>query len=265
MDEEFRDSKSGSLPNKIQSKTQTAREQTQNYDSVELALRFLIGLLALGGEEAARRLEELQQKLDADPARLNNGVSAEDDSISRQAWHLGVGLFLRGQRRLRKELRRGLALTLGVADQVVSESTQRGRIMIPNPIRDALEVRLVQWRNQAIELIKMGELEEQKGRALAKSALTELISEIMDEIAENPELQEFVQDLVGQQGVGMATSVVDNARSVAFTADDAVEGLLRWLIRRTPRRDLPPSPVEGQAQTMYAPKVKIEGRTSDDE
>ena len=58
---------------------------------------------------------------------------------------------------------------------------------------------------------------------------------------------------------------VDNARSVALTADDAAEKLLRWLLRRKPRRDLPPSPVEGQPQTMYAPKVKVEGKRSDDD
>ena len=63
----------------------------------------------------------------------------------------------------------------------------------------------------------------------------------------------------------MATSAVDNARSVALTADDAAEGLLRWLLRRIPRKDLPPSPVEGQPQTMYTPEVKVEGKVSDDD
>jgi hypothetical protein len=124
-------------------------------------------------------------------------------------------------------------------------------------------VRLVQWRSEAAEIIKEGEMEEQKGRALASGALADLITEIMDEVAKNPELQEFVQDVVGQQGVGMATSVVDNARSVTLTADDAAEGLLRWLLRRTPRRELPSSPIEGQPQTMYAPTVKVEGEVTD--
>jgi hypothetical protein len=106
-------------------------------------------------------------------------------------------------------------------------------------------------------------MEEHKGRALATGALSELITEIMDEVVKNPELQEFVQDMVGQQGMGMATSVADNARSVTLTADDAAEGLLRWLFRRTPRRELPPSPVEGQPQTMYVPTAKVEGEVPD--
>jgi hypothetical protein len=81
----------------------------------------------------------------------------------------------------------------------------------------------------------------------------------MDELSRNPELQEFVETLIGQQGVGMATSVMENARSVTLTADDAAEGLLRWLLRRTPRRELPPSPVEGQPQNMYEPTARVEG------
>jgi hypothetical protein len=56
---------------------------------------------------------------------------------------------------------------------------------------------------------------------------------------------------------------VDNSRSVSLTADDAAEGLLRWLLRRTPRRSLPPSPVEGEPQNMYAAQAKVEGGTSD--
>jgi len=258
MSDEFPDSIPG--PTFRKSDPPTPPDQ----DSIELGLRFLVGLLAVGGEEAARRLQKMQQKLNEDPSLWRSEPPEKEPSLHRQAWHLGVGLFLWGQRRVRKELRRGLELALGVADQTASASTRRGSRIIPNPIRDELEARLVQWRKQAVELIKMGELEEQKGRALAKAALTELVSEIMDEIAENPEIQEFVQDMVGQQSVGMATSAVDNARSVALTADDAAEGLLRWLFRRKPRQDLPPSPVEGQPQTMYAPKVKVEGEKTDD-
>ena len=132
-----------------------------------------------------------------------------------------------------------------------------------SPLRKPLETRLARWSEQAARIIQEGEVEELKGRALAIGALGRLISEIMEEAAENPELQEFVQEMVSQQGMGMATSALDNARSVTITADDAAEGLLRWLLRRTPRRDLPPSPVEGQPQTMYILKAKVESEEDD--
>jgi hypothetical protein len=65
-------------------------------DSVALALRFVVGLLALGGDEAARRLQEMQRKLDEDPALWNSQAPAGDKTLHRQAWHLGVGLILPG-------------------------------------------------------------------------------------------------------------------------------------------------------------------------
>jgi hypothetical protein len=241
------------------------QDHDSDRDSLELALRFLVGLLAIGGEEATHRLQEMQQKLDADPTRWQAGSSTEDNSLSRRAWHLGIGLLWRGQRRVRQELRRGLALTLGVADRAATMANPWRGSRMPTPIRDALATRLIQWREDAAEIVQEGAVEEQKGRALASGTLTELISELMDEIAKNPELQEFVQDMVSQQGMGMATSAMENARSAALTADDAAEGLLRRILRRTPRGELPPSPVEGQPQTMYAPKIQVEEETLDDD
>ena len=265
MSEEFQDSKSELSPSETETKTLEGQIQPHNFDSIDLGLRFLVGLLAIGGEEASRRLGEMQRKLDEDPSSWQTERRPAEKSLGRQAWYLGVGLIWRGQKRLRCDLRRGFERLVGTADRASSVAGQRAGSRLPNPVRAALETRLIQWRVKAAALIEEGQLEDQQGRALASGAVTEFIAEIMDEIAKNPELQEFVQDMVGQQGVGMATSMVDNARSVTVTADDAAEGLIRWLFRRTPRRDLPPSPVEGLPQTMYAPKIKIEGENRDDE
>ena len=232
-------------------------------DSTDLALRFLVGLLALGGDEAARRLQDMQRKLDEDPTLWSSEMPAGEKTLRRQAWHLGVGMMKRGQRRLRRGIRSGYDLSLRAANRISSTSALRGDSRLTRPFSKPIGARLVQWRDEAALMVKEGELEEQKGRALATGTLAELILEVLDEVAKNPELQEFVQDLMGQQGIGMATSVVDNARSASLTADDAADGLLRWLLRRTPRRELPPSPVEGQPQAMYAPTAKVEGAEPD--
>jgi hypothetical protein len=227
-------------------------------DSIDLALRFLVGLLALGGDEAARRLQEMQRKLDADPTLWSSQAPAGQKTLRRQAWHLGVGLARRGQKGLRRGIRQGYDLSRRAMDRV--SSTPGGRVAgrLTRPVRKPVGARVVQWRTEAALIEKEGELEELKGRALASGVLAALIVELMDEIAKNPELLDFIQDLLSQQGRGMATSVVDNTRSVALTADDAVDALLRWLLRRTPRGELPPSPVEGKPQKMYTPTAKVE-------
>ncbi len=238
-----------------------ARERDR--DSVALALRFLVGLLALGGDEAARRLQEMQRKLDEDPTLWNAQGLTEQKSFRRRAWHLGVGLTKRGQRRLRKGIRQSYDLSLRAMNRVSSAPGARGAGLLTRPVRRPLEAQVLRWRREAALIQQEGELEELQGRALATGTLGALILEIMDEVATNPELLDFVQDLLSQQGKGMASSIMDNTRSVTLTADDTADALLRWLLRRTPRRDLPPSPVEGQRQTMYEPTVKVEGGAPD--
>jgi hypothetical protein len=232
-------------------------------DSIDLALRFLVGLLALGGDEAARRLQEMQRKLDADPVLWSSEISSGDKTLRRQAWHLGVGLMRRGQKRLRRGIRSSYDRSLRALDRISSTSGGWGAGRLTRPVRRPIEARLAQWRREAALIEIEGEIEEQKGRALATGTLAALTLEIMDEVAANPELLAFVQDMLSQQGRGMATSVVDNTRSVTLTADDAADALLRFLLRRTPRRELPPSPVEGQPQTMYAPTARVEGGVPD--
>jgi hypothetical protein len=160
-------------------------------------LRFLVGLLAIGADEAARRLGNMQHKLDQDPSLWQSEWTSGRKSLRRQAWYLGVGLIQRSQRRLRRDLRSGFKRFLGTADRVSKVSDPWAGSRLPGPLLAALETRLIQWRSKAIELIEEGEIEAQKSRALASGALNELIAEIMDELAQNPEMQEFVQDLVG--------------------------------------------------------------------
>ena len=220
-------------------------------DSIDLVLRFLVGLLALGGDEVDRRLQEMQRKLDADPTIWSSQVPEGQKSLRRQTWHLGVGLLNRGQKRLRRGIRSGY------------DRSRRAAGFLARPVRRPIEAQVVRWRQQAALIEREGELEELQGRALATGTLAALILEIMDEVAANPELLEFVEDLLGHQGRGMASTVMDNARSVTLTADDTADALLRWLLRRKPRQELPPSPVEGQRQTLYAPTAKADGGEPD--
>jgi hypothetical protein len=242
----------------IDSDAQETQGAGRRRDSIDLVLRFLVGLLALGGDEAARRLQEMQSRLDADPTLWSTEGPADHKTIRRQAWHLGVGLARRGNKRLRRSARRAYERSLRTSGRVATVSRRLGAGRLTRPLRGPIETRLARWRKEAALIQIEGELEERKGRALATGTLAALILEIMDEVAQNPELLDFVQHLLSQQGRGMATSVVDNTRSVTLTADDAAEGLLRWLLRRTPRGELPPSPVEGQPQTMYEPTARVD-------
>ena len=94
MNDEFPDS----IPEPSFFKSDPSSQPDQ--DNIELGLRLLVGLLAIGGEEAAHRLQKMQQKINEDPSFWRAETPEDDPSLRSQAWHLGVGLFLRGQRRV---------------------------------------------------------------------------------------------------------------------------------------------------------------------
>jgi hypothetical protein len=102
-------------------------------------------------------------------------------------------------------------------------------------------------------------LEEQNARLLASQTVGEVIDELLDFMSENPDLAEFVRELIGQQSVGLAGVVRDNARQVSSTADYIAEGVVRRILRRRSRRDMPPSPLMGKPQTMYSIEDPTQG------
>ena len=263
MSVEIQDTNQRPLPEQADLDVKLEQSVDLDRDSIDLALRFLVGLLALGGDEADRRLREMQRKLDADPTLWSSQVPAGQKSLRRQAWHLGVGLLSLGQKRLRRGIRSSYDRSVRAAGRISSAPDRWGAGRLTRPVRKPIEARLLRWRKNAALIEKEGELEELQGRALTTGTLAALILEIMDEVAGNPELLEFIEDLLSHQGRGMASSVMDNTRSVTLTADDTADALLRWLLRRKPRRELPPSPVEGQRQTMYAPTAKVDGGEPD--
>jgi hypothetical protein len=123
---------------------------------------------------------------------------------------------------------------------------------LTGPLRRSVATRVRGWGKGAVQVIKEGKREEQISRQLAGQTINEIIDEVVDYVAENPDMQEAIRHLVAQQGVGFASVVADNSRSVTAAADFLAERLVRRILRRTPRAQLPPSPLAGQPQTMYS-------------
>ncbi|NIV29921.1 MAG: hypothetical protein GWN58_10580 [Anaerolineae bacterium] len=91
-----------------------------------------------------------------------------------------------------------------------------------------------------------------------------IIDQVVDLVAENPELDRLLAELVSQKSVGYATVMADNTRTLTATADDITDAVLRKLLRRKPHLELPPSPLEGKPQTMYSSETLVEEMNRDD-
>lgn len=82
---------------------------------------------------------------------------------------------------------------------------------------------------------------------MARKTYQEIIDEFIEDLADNEELQ----DLVAQQSLSMVSEVRDEVRERTVTGDNVLEGIVRRMLRRTPRTELPVPPPEVQQWAQY--------------
>jgi hypothetical protein len=106
-----------------------------------------------------------------------------------------------------------------------------------------------------------GQIEEQQGRFMAQEAVVSVIDELLDYMAQNPE----VRKLIEEQGMSMAESAVGEVRERTETADRWVERIARSLLHR-PVSENPTSsaalPSPGTTSTTTTTTATAETNTS---
>jgi hypothetical protein len=212
-------------------------------------LRFLVGLLLLGSDELAQGLGGAKQPT---PDALS-----EEETSSDVLRHLTLGLLARGERQAGRSLRTVYYASVGTASWTFHTLDRWTDNRFMRPLRRPIERRIRNWREEAAQIIEEGKREEQNSRAFAAESVESIVKNIFEQVAESEEVDRLIKELIGQKSMSFTASVVDNVRTLTATADYALEGALRRLLRRTPRRALPPSPLEGQPQAMYASRNMV--------
>lgn len=247
--------------------TEVAEQQRQIAElqagRVALLTRLLVGLLVTGRGELLRRLDDLQEEVLADPSLLGRSTGSEVDTSRDAVRYLAIGLLLRSERAVSEGIRTGYNLTTGTVRWSLRALDRLTDNWLMRPVRRPFAKSTRGLGDQLGLLIEEGKREERTSRVLASESVSLILDEIVDLVADNPEVDRLVADIVGQKSVGLATVMADNARTLTATGDEIAEGVLRRLLSRTPRRLLPPSPIEGKPQTMYRPEVREEGGDQD--
>ncbi|NIV39714.1 MAG: hypothetical protein GWN58_63005, partial [Anaerolineae bacterium] len=246
-----------------------AQDPKRQAGRIEFATRLVVGLLSSGSGELWRRLDELQQEVLADPGVVPGEVVTQPTSNREALRYLTIALLLRGQRRITNAIgdgaRGGRALSKNAVRWTVRTLDRLTDNPLGRPVRQPIARRARQWEQQLAQLIQEGEIEEETSKVLANESVGLIIDQVVDLVAENPELDRMIADLVGQKSVGYATVMADNTRTLTAVADDVTDALLRRLLRRKPLRELPPSVLEGKPQTMYRSEQLVEEVGQDDE
>ncbi len=199
-----------------------------NFDALQSVLRFVVGGVLEGTDEALRRLKAEEARLRASDVLSPTVEHAETEAD--RARYAVVGMLFEGAEALREGLGRwehSVALAGHLASQV-AEPLKHHRMVRP------WQRRYDAWAERGATIVERwvqkGRVEDLHSRALMLRTSTQAIDDIFDVLGEN----EGVQAIIQQQSVGMTTMMVGEARERAATADGFLERIAHRLLRRPP-------------------------------
>jgi hypothetical protein len=116
-----------------------------------------------------------------------------------------------------------------------------------NPTQKQIDYLVDRGQSEIDRWVTRGQEEEINSRQLAQQATTSTVDQSINYMAQNPALEELIQ----QQSVSLAQQILALVRSIAVSADYFFEGLTRYAFRRKPRYLLPLPGSEVQKQATW--------------
>lgn len=218
----------------------TTNEPAADVDTAVSLLRLLVGASIEAPAELAERLKQWE----AIAQETDTASDLADDMIPNNVRYALVGLLFETQDQVRGGVSR-FGRLLNASSKLFLRSMQpitNSKTM--QPVTNRYDQLVQRGESTVSRWIERGKIEEPHGRVMAREALGRTIDEVINQLAENPE----IRDLVTQQSVGMAGELVDGVRSRTVTADTLLERVARGLLNRPPREQLPPPTPDVMAQ-----------------
>jgi hypothetical protein len=106
------------------------------------------------------------------------------------------------------------------------------------PVRERFDDYTARGEREVNRWIARGRAEEYHSRALIQTAAQVSFETSVHTVAQNPEVRELVQE----HGTSLANEVIEEVRERAVSTDKFLERLVRTLLRRPPREELPEPP-----------------------
>lgn len=223
-------------------------------DTARQLSRLLVGLALIVGEGFFRALHNAQETVDSRIESTPADKKQVDETEIDQMRYLMVGSLYQAQKIAARGARKGFRFSLRASGAMLGAFYAITDNSLLRPMQRPVDVVLSSVARDADQALRMGRYEEEQSKAIAQETVSEIVDDVVDSIADNPKVAKAVQDIVGSQSMGMAQIGLDGAAAATSASDDAVEGVIRRLLRMTPRKELPESPIAGQPQFMYLPE-----------
>jgi hypothetical protein len=207
--------------------------------------RLLVGGALVGYDELLAHLrsweDDTRRTIVQRESALPGSQSAGSEAPSTVLRYAALGLFFEAQDRWIRRGRAAADLFGRTTDALLSPAFKR-MDETPRLRRTRGRFEKLVRRGEAVtgRWVQRGRIEETYGRRLARTAGQEGFDSSMDQLGQAPALQ----DLVRKQSAGLTQDVLDEVRERTVTGDYAAEHVARSLLRRVPRRYLPPSTIE---------------------
>lgn len=206
------------------------------FDAGRAIMRLMVGATLEGGDALIARLREWEREAFLGAQQAATAPTADDRDRLRYA---AIGALFLLRERIERDALRWLREGERRAESALERADRLSDWPLLRQIKRPIKSRIIRWREQLREdfeyWVRVGQLEERFSRGISRRAFDTLVDEVITVLADNPELQALVQ----QQSIGLATEVVDSVREVTVTADSIVEDIVRRILRRPPRHNLP--------------------------
>jgi len=234
--------------------------------------RLVVGGLSIGYDGLVYRLQEwertaAQTSRKQQPAQQENNLVAQptqdtkveiitipqDDETNTDMLRLAlIGMIFETEKQIEtglKSLDKASRVGSNLAEPILN-SFQRSRLL--RPFYQHFE-KWVQRGQEEVNLwIETGRSEDEHSQALARAAFYERVDTTIDYLSAEP----GVRDLVQSQGVSLAGEVVEEVRERSVSADNFLEGVVRTMLRKPPRSELPEPPQEVKSKAESSRQVQ---------
>lgn len=226
--------------------------------------RLAIGGMLLGADELLSNLEKWQspvRDLHSNQETTREELTAEvttipykDGTTTALVRYAIIGLIFETQERLQsgsKTMGKAVHIMNGLISPIAKPFYSN---RMATPLRKRYSRLVLRGQQEIDRWIETGRAEDARGRALAQNALYGSVDRSISYLTTSDE----IQDLIQSQSVSLAGEVVEEVRERAVSADNFFEGVIRSMLRRPPRSDLPEPPPEIKEQAI--PFRQIRGR-----
>lgn len=232
---------------RLENVLQSLELDDEGTDNMRTILRLMVGGAIVGWDELLTHLEQWEKEGRVPPApghtQAGTVVFVEPGSRtspplseSQELRYLLLGLLFETESRVHQRGSAVLKLAGQTTDALLSpwirwmERSER-----LGPVRSRFDDLVRRGEAVTDRLIQRGQIEESNSRRLVLTATQDTFDSSMEQLGQAPELQ----NLVKAQSAGISREVLDEVRSRTVSGDLVAEGLVRRILRRTPRSELP--------------------------